>query len=84
MPLIHEIFTNKVGKKLLFCLILLNFQAFSQSAGNFVSYTKQGSDLRIRGTKGDLLLQVFTQDIFKVQLLKTAQASFDSSYSVVL
>jgi oligosaccharide 4-alpha-D-glucosyltransferase len=63
-------------------LLLLFNPIFSQNVGNFVKYEKQNSDLLIQGTSGSLLIQAFSSDIFKVQVLKPNQARFDSSTCV--
>ncbi|MCU0323662.1 MAG: DUF4968 domain-containing protein [Spirosomaceae bacterium] len=64
---------------------LLNFQrVFSQSAGDFVSYSKTTTDLRIKGTNADLLIQIYAPNIFRVQLIRSNEVSVDSSYCVVL
>ena len=65
-------------------LLLLFNPSFSQNVGNFVKYEKQNADLLIQGTAGTLLIQAFTSDIFKVQVLKPNQARFDSSTCVSL
>ena len=56
-----------------------------QGVGNYVSYEKKGSNLTVHGTKGDLLITVFTPDIYKVQVLQSPGSGYlDSSYSVNL
>ncbi|MFN3851204.1 MAG: TIM-barrel domain-containing protein [Spirosomataceae bacterium] len=64
--------------------LLLNYSGFSQNAGDFVSYSKNTTHLRIKGTKADLLIQSYASGIFRVQLVATNGASSDSSYCVVL
>ena len=63
-------------------LLLLFNSIFSQNVGNFVKYEKQNADLLIQGTAGTLLIQAFSSDIFKVQVLKPNQSRFDSSICV--
>lgn len=77
-------FVRKLQYCLVLVLFLLNNQVFSQSAGSYVSVSETTKGLRIKGTTGDLFIQQFSPSIFKVQLLKSGQASFDSSACVVL
>lgn len=72
------------GIGLMILLGLLTHSLFSQNAGDFVSFRKNATDLRISGTKGDLLIQGFSSSIFKVQWLSTNENSVDTSASVIL
>ena len=74
----------KIISSLLVLLLFVSNAVFSQTVGNFVKYEKKGADLLIQGTAGSLLVQAFSPDIFKVQVLKPNQARFDSSYCVSL
>lgn len=59
--------------------------SFGQGAGNFVSYEKGKGSISIQGSKGVLLIQSFSPEIFKVQMLPAKNApGLDSSYSVIL
>jgi oligosaccharide 4-alpha-D-glucosyltransferase len=68
--------------------LLLSFCALSssgQTAGSYVNYEKAGNSLTVRGTLGALKIQVYSPEIFKIQVLESASAvSFDSSYTVSL
>ncbi len=78
------IFTRKFRYWSVLVFVLIVSKVFSQSAGNFVSFSETTKGLRIKGTTSDLVIQQFSPDIFKVQLLKSGQAPYDSSACVVL
>ncbi len=78
------IFSRKFRYWSVLVFALIVSKVFSQSAGSYVSVSETTKGLRIKGTTGDLFIQQFSPDIFKVQLLKSGQASYDSSACVVL
>jgi oligosaccharide 4-alpha-D-glucosyltransferase len=66
-------------------LIVVSKLSFGQGAGNFVSYEKGKGSVSIQGSKGVLLIQTFSPEIFKVQALPAKNApGLDSSHSVIL
>lgn len=59
--------------------------SLGQGAGNFVSFEQGKGAIVIQGTKGVLKVQMFSPEIFKVQVFPAKNApGLDSSYSVIL
>lgn len=68
------------------CLILLVcHNAYAQSsAGNFKSFEKNGSTLTLKGTGGDLVVEAYARNIFRIQLLRSGSLLWNDSYATVL
>ena len=72
----------RIAISLILCFNGIN--TFAQQVGNYVSFIKTNTELRLKGTTGDILIQVLGQNIFKIQMLKTNQIVVDSSYTIIL
>lgn len=68
------------------CFILLVcHQAYAQSsAGNFKSFDKSGSTLTLKGTGGDLVVEAYARNIFRIQLVKAGSLPWNDSFATIL